>query len=357
MVRLYFRNSDEKVTVVDLDSITYQNTLNREVRTVAFLKEEIEYLRAQRILITGAGGSIGSRIALAMDQIGGVNFLSTDRDESALHSLSLKLTSTALFEGQNFLLMDIRDQEGCEQIFRAFKPTVVIHAAALKHLSVLEKQPREALLTNVYGTLNMLEASKDAGVGIFINVSTDKAANPVSVLGKSKFLAELLTTHHKNEMNLSYRSVRFGNVFGSRGSVIETFTSQILNQMPVTLTESNVERFFMHPDEAAFLTIKSIFINDGDISLFDMGEPVLIRTVIERLQNLLGGKSKIVYTGLRPGEKISEDLFGGVENRSVVIPNLIESGNHRLSLKNNEDLVSQVLLRNNKTAMTYLKKI
>ena len=156
---------------MNIDLVTYENVIGRKVRSIPFTQSEIESLRKERVLITGAGGSIGSRISTAIANIGGVDFLATDRDESALHSLSLKLTSTALFEKDNFLLLDIRDSEGALMVSELFRPTVIIHAAALKHLSVLEKQPREALLTNVYGTLNMLEIAKKLGVNKFINIS------------------------------------------------------------------------------------------------------------------------------------------------------------------------------------------
>ena len=338
------------------DLITYENVLARKVRTIPFSQSEITSLREERILITGAGGSIGSRIAAALGKIGGVDFLATDRDESALHSLSLKLTSTALFEGDNFLLLDIRDPEGALTIATEYKPTVIIHAAALKHLSVLEKQPREALLTNVYGTLNMLEVAEKVGVKKFINISTDKAASPISVLGRSKFIAELLTANYKVTHNLNFTSVRFGNVFGSRGSVIETFIDQIQRGLPITVTHQDVKRYFMHEDEAAFLTLKSMFIPSGDIHLFDMGEPVLIVELIERLQTLLGGRSNLVYTGLRSGEKINEDLFGGIEERTSTLPNLIESSNHESSLSRNKALVSELSARNDAAYYQYLEE-
>jgi FlaA1/EpsC-like NDP-sugar epimerase len=328
------------------NKITYENVLNRKVRTIPFDSSEISALREERILITGAGGSIGSRIAIALSKIGGVNFLATDRDESALHSLSLKLTSTALFEGSNFLLLDIRDPIGAKNIAQEYKPTVIIHAAALKHLSVLEKQPREALLTNVYGTLNMLEIAKTIGVDKFVNISTDKAASPVSVLGRSKFLAELLTANYKVNHGLNFTSVRFGNVFGSRGSVIETFIDQIQRGMPITVTHPAVKRYFMHADEAAFLTLKSTFVSGEDIHLFDMGEPILIIHLIEQLQKLLGGHSSLIFTGLRDGEKINEDLFGGLEERVVTLPGLIESSSHRASLAKNMNVLTQIIGRN-----------
>ena len=336
--------------------ITYENVLGRKVRTIPFSQSEITSLREERILITGAGGSIGSRIAAALGKIGGVDFLATDRDESALHSLSLKLTSTALFEGDNFLLLDIRDPEGALTIASDYKPTVIIHAAALKHLSVLEKQPREALLTNVYGTLNMLQVAEKVGVKKFINISTDKAASPISVLGRSKFIAELLTANYKITHNLNFPSVRFGNVFGSRGSVIETFVDQIQRGLPITVTHQDVKRYFMHEDEAAFLTLKSMFIPSGDVHLFDMGDPVLIVELIERLQTLLGGRSNLIYTGLRSGEKITEDLFGGIEERITTVPNLIESSSHESSLTRNMALVSELSARKDAAYYRYLEE-
>lgn len=336
------------------NGVTYENVLNRSLRTIPFSSSDIEALRNERVLITGAGGSIGSRIAVALSKIGGVDFLATDRDESALHSLSLKLSSTALFEGNGFLLLDIRDPVGANQIFEDYKPTLVIHAAALKHLSVLEKQPREALLTNVYGTLNILEIAKNSGVKKFVNISTDKAASPVSVLGRSKYLAELLTSHFKIREGVKYTSVRFGNVFGSRGSVIETFIGQIERRMPITLTHRDVSRYFMHPDEAAFLTIKSIFIESGDVHLFDMGKPVLILDLINSLQKIMSGRSTIVYTGLRDGEKLKEDLFGGVEHRKVSFEGFIESSDHIDSIQENSCLISQALSRDSEKVLAYL---
>lgn len=334
---------------------TYEKVLNRKIRTIPFTSPEVEQLRTERVLITGAGGSIGSRIAMALSNIGGINFLATDRDESALHSLSLKLTSTALFEGSNFLLLDIRDSTGAQMIAEEYEPTVIIHAAALKHLSVLEKQPREALLTNVYGTLNMLEVAKNVGVKKFVNISTDKAASPVSVLGRSKFLAELLTANYKLNTGRDFTSVRFGNVFGSRGSVIETFVDQIERGMPITATHADVRRYFMHPDEAAFLTLKSMFVIDGDIHLFDMGASILIVDLIEQLQKLLGGRSNLIFTGLREGEKLNEDLFGGLEEKVESVPNLIQSSNHATSLKANKTLIEDILSKNDLAYYKYLE--
>lgn len=337
------------------DVITYEKVLKREVRPIQFTTEEIAALRAEKILITGAGGSIGSRLALSLSNIGGVDFLATDRDESALHSLSLKLTSTALFENDKFILLDIRDSVGAQMVVEKYRPTIIIHAAALKHLSVLERQPREALLTNVYGTLNLLEIAQKVGIKKFVNISTDKAAKPVSVLGQSKYLAELMTAHFKNILESDFTSVRFGNVFGSRGSVIETFVDQIRKGLPITVTHKDVKRYFMHPDEAASLTLKSLYLRYGDIHLFEMGDPVLIIDLITQIQKLLGGHSSLILTGLREGEKMNEDLFGDLEKKVQTLPSLIQSGVHETSLSKNFNLITQIISRNDNAFYKYLE--
>jgi FlaA1/EpsC-like NDP-sugar epimerase len=200
----------------------------------------------------------------------------------------------------------------------------------------------------------MLEIAQKIGSKKFVNISTDKAASPISVLGRSKFLAELLTAYYKMKYRNNFVSVRFGNVFGSRGSVIETFIDQIERGMPITLTHEKVSRYFMHPDEAAFLTLKSIFVDHGDVHLFDMGSAVLIHDIINQLQDLLHGKSNIVYTGLRDGEKLHEDLFAGIENRIESIPGFIESSDHSESLRLNSDLVTRSLSQSDLELLNFL---
>ena len=209
------------------EAITFQSIIGRQPRSIIFDTDEISKLRDERILVTGAGGSIGSQIIKLVAEIEGVNYLATDRDEGALHSLSLELDSRALFESPQIALLDIRDQIGVDQILSSFKPTLVIHAAALKHLNALQKQPREATLTNVFGTANLVDAATKHGIPKFVNISTDKAAEPKNVLGYSKKMAELYVAKARAAGHSGYTSCRFGNVFNSRGSVIETFIYQI----------------------------------------------------------------------------------------------------------------------------------
>ena len=289
------------------DLLTYENVLKRDLRQIAFSISEFERLKKHKILVTGAGGSIGSRICHFLNSIEGVDFLATDRDESSLHSLSLDLSRRALFDTDSFMLMDIKDSQDIEKIFTNYRPDIVIHAAALKHLSVLERQPDQALKTNVYGTANLIEASLNFNIKTFINISTDKAAQATSVLGKSKFLAEAYGVWKGRDID--FRSCRFGNVFASRGSVIETFSSQMLKGDPITLTQRDVSRFFMHRDEAAYLSVKSILVEGENVFVFDMGEPVFLADVIKNMQAILKTGSSVVETGIRKGEKTSESLL------------------------------------------------
>ena len=293
-----------------LQGITFQSITGRQPNSVVFSENEISSLRRERILVSGAGGSIGSEIIRFLSKIEGLQFLATDRDEGSLHSLSLELDSRALFDSPHISLMDVRDYEGIKNVISDFNPTCVIHAAALKHLNALQKQPREALLTNVFGTANLIENCVQLGVKKFINISTDKAANPRSVLGESKRLAEIYTAYHRLSGWSEYTSCRFGNVFNSRGSVIETFIHQITSKSPITLTHPMIERYFMSVQEAAFLTLKTSLITAGDIHIFDMGFPVPLSLIIENIQRVLNIRTSVVITGLREGEKLNEDLFG-----------------------------------------------
>ena len=218
------------------------------------------------------------------------------------------------------MLADIRDLQAVMSVFHDRAPQVVFHAAALKHLPLLESHPLEAWKTNVVGTRNVLEASSRVGVETFVNISTDKAANPTSVLGYSKRLAERLTAAASEPLSGRYVSVRFGNVLGSRGSVLTTFEQQIAAGGPVTVTDPDVTRFFMTISEACQLVLQAAAIGeDGEALVLDMGEPVRIadvaRTLIERAHD--ADDTRIVFTGLRTGEKLHEELFGDDEPRDI----------------------------------------
>ena len=293
--------------------IDYEAIVGRREVALDFLDVLTDSLESQRVLVTGAGGSIGSQIVVKLAKIPNINLMATDRDENRLHSLSLEIHGAALFNTAHFCVLDIRDKQGVFNLISSYKPTLVIHAAALKHLAILEKQPREAYLTNVLGTQNLLNVSKECGVKSFLNISTDKAARPTSILGKSKYIAEVMTAEARDSGFLGYTSVRFGNVFNSKGSVIETFVNQIENAHPVTLTDRNVTRYFMKISEAANLSLLASVVNAGDVHILEMGDPVPLLDIVERLAKFLGKEYSLLEVGLRKGEKLHEELASSEE--------------------------------------------
>jgi len=294
--------------------LKYEEITGNPTPIIGLEERDLAFLRDKTILVTGAGGSIGSRVMNQLAHVPDVNLIALDRDENALHSLSLAVSNTALFQEANYVLQDIRDKVGIDKLIKESNPSLIIHCAALKHLSVLERYPREAVLTNVLGTKNLLDSAVKYKTPGFLNVSTDKAAEPISVLGKTKRIAELLVIHHRLNGNSGFTNVRFGNVFNSKGSVIETFAHQILNGASITLTDPHMKRYFMHIDEAAALAIKSAVLNAGDIHILDMGKPILMTEIIERIQIVLNSNVDIQVTGARNGEKLNEDLMNSFEN-------------------------------------------
>jgi FlaA1/EpsC-like NDP-sugar epimerase len=237
-----------------------------------------------------------------------------DRDESGLHAVQLSIYGTGLLDTPDMVLCDIRDAEALDEVFARHRPDVVFHAAALKHLPMLEQYPDEGWKTNVQGTLNVLQAAERYGCAKFVNISTDKAADPTSVLGKTKRLAERLTAWYAQRSDGTYLSVRFGNVLGSRGSMLHTFLSQIQAGGPVTVTHPEITRYFMTIPEACELTIQAAAIGeDGEVLVLDMGEPVKILDVAKCLVARTNAKVDIVFTGLRHGEKMHEALLGREE--------------------------------------------
>ncbi|MGH3764950.1 MAG: polysaccharide biosynthesis protein [Pseudonocardiaceae bacterium] len=274
------------------------------------------YLANRRVLVTGAGGSIGAELCRQIHEFGPAELMMLDRDESALHAVQLSIYGSALLDSPDVILADIRDAEAVKDIFDTRRPDVVFHAAALKHLPMLEQYPVEAWKTNVLGTLHVLAAAQAAGVSRFVNISTDKAANPTSMLGRSKRIGERLVADAADSAPGTFLSVRFGNVLGSRGSVLTTFAEQLARGGPITVTHPDVTRFFMTIPEAVQLVIQAAAIGaPGEVLVLDMGAPVSIVDVARQLMALAGKSARIVYTGLREGEKLHEELFGDGEER------------------------------------------
>ena len=298
------------IGVGDIRPVTNEDLLGR--RTIDTGVEEIAgYLQGRRVLVTGAGGSIGSELCRQITRFAPADLIMLDRDESGLHEVQLSIEGRAMLDSRSLVVCDIRDEAALAAVFDEHCPEVVFHAAALKHLPLLEMWPAEAVKTNVFGTQNLLDAARRAGVAKFINISTDKAANPTSVLGYSKRVAERLTAAAGTDGEGTYLSVRFGNVLGSRGSVLTTFRQQVEAGGPVTVTDPEVTRYFMTVEEAVQLVIQAGAIGDnGEVLVLDMGEPVRIADVARQLVAQAPRPVEIVYTGLRPGEKLHEDLFG-----------------------------------------------
>ncbi len=301
------------VRTSDIRPVTPADLLGRRV-----IRTEVDqiagYLTGKRVLVTGAGGSIGSELCRQIHRYGPASLVMLDRDESALHGVELSIQGKALMNSRTLALCDIRDADAVSAVFAEHRPQVVFHAAALKHLPMLEMWPAEGVKTNVRGTGNVLAAAEEFDVRRFVNISTDKAANPTSVLGYTKRIGERLTADVAGAAGGTYLSVRFGNVLGSRGSVLETFQAQVAAGGPLTVTHPEVMRYFMTIEEAVELVIQAGAIGrDGQVLVLDMGEPVRIAEVAARMVAAAGRPIRIVYTGLRPGEKLSEDLFGDGE--------------------------------------------
>jgi len=263
------------------------------------------------VLVTGAGGSIGSELALQLRSFEPARLVLLDHDETNLHGLQMTLDGHGLLDDDGLVVADIRDRRRVLHTFERVKPDVVFHAAAHKHLPLLERHPTEAVKSNVMGTENLVDAALATGVGRFILISTDKAADPVSVLGASKRMAELLLQSRTGK-GTAFASVRFGNVLGSRGSLLTMVARQIASGEAVTVTHPDATRYFMTIEEAAGLVIEaSSMAREGEIFILDMGQPVRIVDLVRRYAaqvHLDEDDLAIRFTGLRPGEKLDESL-------------------------------------------------
>jgi len=299
----------------DIRDLTDEDLLGRR-KVVIDLQQISDYLVNRRVLVTGAGGSIGSELCRQLARFNPAELIMLDRDESALHEVQLSIHGRALLDTPQTVLADLRDEATINHIFDTRKPEVVFHAAALKHLPLLERYPLEAYQTNVLGTLTLLNAAQRTGVGVFVNISTDKAANPISVLGYSKRIAERVTAAvGQSAKSGKYMSVRFGNVLGSRGSVLMSFRDQIAKGGPLTVTHRGVTRYFMTISEAVQLVIQAGAIgSSGEALVLDMGTPVSIYDVAKQLVANSGKPVEIEIVGLRAGEKVHEELFGEGES-------------------------------------------
>jgi len=264
------------------------------------------------VMVTGAGGSIGSELVRQMHRLGAAQVICVDRDEYALYRLELGLTGQAMLTDDSMILADVASRPQMEAVFAACQPQLVFHAAACKQLPLLERAPAQAILTNVQGTMNVATLCAQYGTRHFVNISTDKAARPLSVLGMTKRLAEITSAHRDLGAVTVAASVRFGNVFASRGSFIETVAHQVAAGLPVTVTDTEMSRFFMTIPQAVSLVIEAaVMADNSSIFTLDMGESHNIVNIVRRYALLAGiADLQIVSTGRRPGEKLTEELTG-----------------------------------------------
>ncbi len=278
-------------------------------------------LAGKRVLITGGGGSIGSELCRQIARLGAESLTVFDISEYNLYLIEQELRGEHPDILFNAVLGDCTDAIACERVFASTRPEIVFHAAAYKHVPLLQAQLREAFRNNVVGTETVAAAADRHGAGSFVLISTDKAVNPTSVMGACKRVAELFCQNFASQSKTRFITVRFGNVLDSAGSVVPRFREQIRAGGPVTVTHPEITRYFMTIPEACQLILQAAVLGKGgEIFALDMGEPVRIRDLAEQMIRLAGKSSEgdipIIYTGLRPGEKLFEELFHPLENYS-----------------------------------------
>jgi FlaA1/EpsC-like NDP-sugar epimerase len=298
-----------------LESIKINDLLGRE--PINLLNQEVQKMCEEKvIMITGAAGSIGSELVRKISQRKPSLIVCVDQAETPMHALMLEMEEDGLTETKLiYLIADIRDKERIEHIFEMYQPEIVFHAAAYKHVPMMEDNPYEAITTNILGTKILAEAARDHGAEKFVMISTDKAVNPTSIMGVTKRIAEaFVQALNKASATTSFITTRFGNVLGSNGSVVPIFKRQIAAGGPVTVTHPDMVRYFMTIPEACELVLEAGTMGKGgEVFVFEMGKPVKIYDLAKNMIRLAGlvpdQDIKISFTGTRPGEKLYEELF------------------------------------------------
>jgi FlaA1/EpsC-like NDP-sugar epimerase len=304
---------EREARAADMRTVRFTELLGRQERRV-LRPSARALLSGARVLVTGAGGSIGQELCRQIRSHDPEALHMLDHDESNLHGLQLELDGEALLNRSEVIIADIRDTARIRQVFRSVRPEIVFHAAAHKHLPLLERHPCEGVKSNVLGTQNLVRAAMESGAARLVLISTDKAADPRSILGATKRLAEMVVQANATGCT-RVCSVRFGNVLGSRGSFLTAVAEQVERGEPVTVTDPEVTRFFMTVEEAVGLVLSAAPMAEyGETFVLDMGDPVRIVELVRRYAEQLHlDHVQIRYTGLRPGEKLHETLFGARE--------------------------------------------
>ena len=315
----FFTSLDAKdIKVKDLRPLSIEDLLNRDPVRMN-LKEIGSYITGKTVLVTGAGGSIGSEICRQVLRLNPTKLILLGRGENSIYEIHRELLEKAPKGVLMPYIMNITNREGMEQVYWQYHPQVVFHAAAHKHVPLMEAEPEEAVFNNVAGTLNTAELAGQYGVERFVLISTDKAVNPTSVMGATKRVTEKIgQALNKRYPNTKYMAVRFGNVLGSRGSVVPLFKKQLAQGGPLTVTHEDMKRYFMTIPEASQLVMEAGGLGSGgEVFVLDMGEPVKIMDLAKKMISLsglvLGQDIEIKVTGLRPGEKLFEELMTAEE--------------------------------------------
>ena len=310
---------------ISLDDLLQREPVKTNIKSVR------KFIANKIVLVTGAGGSIGSELCRQIMKYHPSQLILFERYENNLFKIDHELVESQHIasNGENHIgiipaLGDIADITSLEYVFSKYRPQIVFHAAAHKHVPLMEHNPIEAVKNNIIGTKNVIEIASEHNVESFVMVSTDKAVNPTSIMGATKRVAEFLTITKNQSSNTKFTTVRFGNVLGSNGSVIPTFKKQLKNGGPVTVTHPDIKRFFMLiPEAVQLILLAASSGKGGEIFVLDMGEPINISSLAENLIRLSGfipnKEIKIKYTGLRPGEKLYEELFD--ESEKIVTTN------------------------------------
>ncbi|PBQ31883.1 polysaccharide biosynthesis protein [Sphingobacteriaceae bacterium] len=301
-----------------IKSIRIEDLLEREPIKLDTDKIQSE-LKNKVILITGAAGSIGSELARQCSKFNPKKIYLLDQSESPLHELDLEFSDKLVKPPYEVIMADVRNYDRMKNVFTTFQPQIVFHAAAYKHVPMMENNPSESILTNVLGTKVLADLAHEHKVERFVFVSTDKAVNPTNVMGASKRIAEIYIQSLGKNSGTKFITTRFGNVLGSNGSVIPRFKKQIEQGGPITITHPEITRYFMTIPEASQLVLEAAAMGKGgEIFVFDMGDSIKIVDLARKMILLVGMKEgkdiSIVYTGLRPGEKLYEELLANNEN-------------------------------------------
>jgi len=321
---------NNEVKLSDLREVQIEDLLGRDTVDIN-VDEILDYVKGRVILVTGAGGSIGSELCR---QIAGHNpkkLIMLDIYENSIYDIQLEIAGKYPGLDMEVLIATIRDEKRIKSIMKKYKPEIVFHAAAHKHVPLMETSPNEAVKNNVFGTLTLVKAADESSVDKFIMISTDKAVKPTNIMGATKRICEMIIQAYNKKSETEFVAVRFGNVLGSNGSVIPIFRKQIEEGGPVTVTHKDITRYFMTIPEAVSLVLQAgYYAKGGEIFILDMGEPVKIYDLATNMIKLSGRTPdvdiKIEITGLRPGEKLYEELLMDEEGIEKTQNNLIYIG-------------------------------